>query len=487
VSADSVHALWRENALADPDRPALIEDGMEDWLSHGALLKKVEALSARFGPSERKRLLFLSAASRIDAVAAWLAAWSRDIAVALVNPLLKREDAQGVIAAYDPDLLIGEDGWTEGLGFEPLAGGTGHRRASDHADAIHPELGLLLFTSGTTGSPKAVRLRASSVARNTQAIIRSLSLGPDDRVLAHLALNYSYGMSVVNSHLCAGGSAILTRLSLGNPLIWKRAKAFGATTVPSVPAQMNLLHQLKFDPAAFCPSLVSLTQAGGKVDRTVLETMAGKMRAHGGKLYVMYGQTEAAPRMACHELTGPEGDPTAAGRALEGGRFDIVGDGGDILPTGETGEVRYTGPNVMMGYAENRADLAKPDENQGRLDTGDIGYLGPNGMLHIVGRSKRFAKIGGIRCNLDELERAAARIASPAAVLPLADSAVIFWPEGALDNPRKEAAMLARANGFPMDGLSARLIEAIPLLESGKTNYTALRRLIEDEAQGPGN
>jgi acyl-CoA synthetase (AMP-forming)/AMP-acid ligase II len=487
VSAGSVYSLWSETALANPDRPALIEDGMEEWLSHGALLEQVEARAAAFGKPEVKSVLFLSAASRIETVVTMFAAWSRGIAVALVNPQLGLADALGVIHAYAPDMLAGESRWAEGLNFEPMADGAGYRRPLAHDSAVHPELGLLLFTSGTTGSPKAVRLRASSVARNTQAIVKSLSLGPDDRVLAHLALNYSYGMSVVNSHLCAGGSAILTRLSLGNPLIWKRAKALGATTVPLVPAQMNLLHQLKFDPAAFCPSLTNLTQAGGKVDAAVLDAMAAKMRAHGGKLYVMYGQTEAAPRMSCQEVTGPSGDAGAAGHVLEGGRFDIIDETGKILPRGATGEVRYTGPNVMMGYAENRADLEKPDEYNGQLDTGDIGFLGANGMLYIAGRSKRFAKIGGIRCNLDELERAAQAIASPAAVLPLADSAVIFWLEGALANPRKEAAMLAKANGFPLDGLSARLIVAIPLLESGKTNYTALKRLIEDEAAGPGN
>jgi acyl-CoA synthetase (AMP-forming)/AMP-acid ligase II len=132
---------------------------------------------------------------------------------------------------------------------------------------------------------------------------------------------------------------------------------------------------------------------------------------------------------------------------------------------------------VRLGYAQSRADLGRGDENRGVLDTGDLGYLGPDGKLFVVGRSKRFAKVGGIRCNLDEIERVAAGIASPAAVVPEEDGIVVFWPEDALENPREAALQLARALGFPATAVRCRLVRTIPHLESGKTDYAALRAL----------
>lgn len=472
----SVHDIWREIAEAAPNTPALVDDGREQFVSHGQLLAMVDATAVRIGGG--KKLVFLAAETRVEAVAAWLACWKVGSAVALVSPNLPAELRAPVIDAYRPDLLIGPEGWGDTGGYAAESGDPWMwRRSETSPEPIHPELGLILFTSGTTGSPKGVRLRTSSVAHNTGAIMKSLDLGPDDRVLAHLALNYSYGMSVVNTHLSAGGAVILTKHSLASPAIWKRAAAFGATTMPSVPAQMALLDRLKIEPARFCPSLTGLTQAGGKVDAAILAAFAAQMQEKGGRLHVMYGQTEASPRMACQEITNG-GDPASAGRVLDGGVFEIVDEHGQPTAQGNTGLVRYHGPNVMMGYAESRTDLGMDDECGGVLDTGDVGYLGPTGLLYIVGRSKRFAKIGGIRCNLDELERAADQVSSPSAVLPLADSVVVFWTPGAIDNPRRAAAELARALGFPTTGLEGRLIEAIPLLDSGKTNYTGLRALL---------
>jgi acyl-CoA synthetase (AMP-forming)/AMP-acid ligase II len=472
----SVYHLWIDRARETPDAPALIDDELGEWVTHGALSDMADKWKERISATSEKPLVFLAAESRVRTVAAWLGAWKAGAVVALVNPALAASQLRPVIEAYQPDMLIGFAGLGgEGFGFEPGADEGVWSRNLRQPGVSHADIGLLLFTSGTTGSPKAVRLRAAGVAHNTSSIIESLGLGPEDRVLAHLSLNYSYGMSVVNSHLAAGGSAVLTRHSLASPALWGRARGMSVTAMPMVPAQMKLLHRLKFNPETFCPSLTSLTQAGGKVDAETLNHFAGLMRAKGGRLFVMYGQTEASPRMACQELTSGSGDPDSAGFVLSGGAFDIRSEDGRACAPGETGIVHYRGPNVMMGYAESAADLALEDQNQGALDTGDVGYLSVNGMLYIVGRSKRFAKIGGIRCNLDELERAAEQISSPAAVLPTADSVIVFWIKGALENPKKAGAELARAMGVPVDAVYGREVDVIPLLESGKTNYTALK------------
>ena len=484
MTSQPILDLWTRAATAAADAPALIDDERDEWVSHAALVEKADRWSAAIGEVAPRPLVFLLAESRVDAVAAWLGAWRVGAAVALVNPLLKDADLDALLRAYRPDGVVAPPSLSEIEGYLPRAvAGAGAVRLFVHGaraeGAIDPDLALLLFTSGTTGSPKAVRLSSRGIGHNTTAIIESLKLTAGETALGHLKLNYSFGMSVVNSHLAAGGSIVLTSQSLANPALWKRATTLHVTTLPGVPAQYELLHRLRFDAGRFCPSLRVMTQAGGKARADLLDHFSDMMKARGGRFYVMYGQTEAGPRMACQELTGPGGDPAAAGWALPDGEFQILDESSRPRPSGETGSIRYRGPSVMLGYAHSRADLGLGDDNQGVLDTGDIGYLGSDGKLFIVGRSKRFAKVGGIRCNLDEIERAAAKIASPAAVLSEEDSIVVFWPEDAVANPREAAIQLARELAFPASAVHCRVVHAIPRLESGKTDYAALRELAD--------
>jgi acyl-CoA synthetase (AMP-forming)/AMP-acid ligase II len=482
VTSQPISDLWIRAATASPDAPALVDDESDAWVTHAELIEKATRWGAAIGDIARRPLVFLLAENSVEAVAVWLGACRVGAAVALVNPLLRGDDLDALLRAYQPDCVAAPGSAPDFEGFLPrrVAGTAAARcwiRGAPAGGAIDPELGALLFTSGTTGSPKAVRLSQGGLGHNTAGIIESLRLGADETALGHLRLHYSFGMSIVNSHLAVGGSIVLTNQSLAHPALWRRATRFEVTTLPGVPAQYELLHRIRFDAGRFCPSLRVMTQAGGKARSDVLDHFRDMMKARGGRFYVMYGQTEAGPRMACQELTGAGGDTAAAGWALPDGEFQILDESGRPRPPGEPGLVRYRGPGVMLGYAQCRADLSRGDENRGVLDTGDFGQLGPDGKLFIVGRSKRFAKVGGIRCNLDEIERAAARIASPAAVLPDDDSIIVFWPEDALENPREATIRLARSLGFPATAVRCRVVRTIPHLESGKTDYAALREL----------
>src|SRR5205085_377478 len=140
----------------------------------------------------------------------------------------------------------------------------------------------------------------------------------------------------------------------------------------------------------------------------LIAELAGRMAAAGGRMFVMYGQTEAGPRMT----TLPPGRLAAklgsVGAAIPGGALASQTAGGETTQPQITGEVIYRGPNVMMGYAETAAELARGDDNGGRLATGDLGYLDADGDLWLTGRSKRIGKVFGVRVQLDDLERALA-------------------------------------------------------------------------------
>jgi len=226
-----------------------------------------------------------------------------------------------------------------------------------------------------------------------------------------------------------------------------------------------MLRRLRFDPARY-PTLRTLTQAGGRLRPELVEDFAGRMAAVGGKLFVMYGQTEATARMTVLPPERMADKPGSAGRAIPGGSLAIA-----------DGEVVYSGPNVMMGYAESAADLARGDDLGGVLRTGDLGRLDDEGFLFITGRLKRIGKVFGVRVNLDDVERELAAHGAVAAVA--GDDKLHVFVEGADANAaRSVRGELATFLDTHFTGLDVRGIDALPLLPTGKIDYRSLEALV---------
>jgi acyl-CoA synthetase (AMP-forming)/AMP-acid ligase II len=328
-------------------------------------------------------------------------------------------------------------------------------------DEVHPDLALLLPTSGSTGDPKLVRLSAAAVLANAGQIADSLGITGHDVAITTLPFFYSYGLSVLHSHLLRGATVVLERTGIVRRDFWDAVTEHGVTSAAFVPSQYEMLRRLRFDPARY-PTLRTLTQAGGRLRAEAVTEFADKMAAVGGRLFVMYGQTEAAPRMATLPPDRLAEKVGSVGIALPGGRFTIEND-----------EVVYRGPNVMMGYAETAADLARGDELAGVLHTGDLGRLDDEGFLFITGRTKRMAKVFGVRINLDDVERnfAVAAVAG--------DDRLAVFAEGLSDHDtRALRSKIAEWLGAHFTGVAVYRIDALPLLPNGKVDYRALEALL---------
>jgi acyl-CoA synthetase (AMP-forming)/AMP-acid ligase II len=323
--------------------------------------------------------------------------------------------------------------------------------------SVHPDLAVLLTTSGSTGNPKLVRLSAEAVRSNAEQIAEVLRIGEGDVAITTLPLFYSYGMSVLNSHLLRGATLILERTGIMQRDFWTAVTEHEVTSMAFVPYQYEMLRRLRFDPAKY-PSLRNLTQAGGRLRTDRVTEFAQKMAATGGKLFIMYGQTEAAPRMATLPPERLEEKLGSVGTALPGGSFAIEDD-----------EVVYRGPNVMMGYADTAADLAKGDEQGGELRTGDLGRLDEEGFLYITGRTKRMAKVFGVRINLDDVEKN-----FPVAAVAGDDKLNVFAEGVSDDEARDLRTKIAEWLGTHFSGISVRSVDALPLLPNGKIDYRAL-------------
>ncbi len=324
-------------------------------------------------------------------------------------------------------------------------------------DRVHPDLALLLTTSGSTGNPKLVRLSATAVATNAEQIAQSLDITSADVAITTLPLFYSYGLSVLNSHLLRGATVVLERTGIMRRDFWDAITEHGVTSAAFVPSQYEMLRRLRFDPAKY-PTLRTLTQAGGRLRAELVTDFAQRMTEVNGKFHLMYGQTEAAPRMAAMPPNRLAEKPGSAGLALPGGKFTIEDD-----------EVVYHGPNVMMGYADVAADLAEGDTQRGVLRTGDLGRLDDEGFLFITGRLKRMAKVFGVRINLDDVERN-----FPVTAIAGDDKLVVFTTDSSDESARALRSKIADWLGAHFTGVTVRQIDALPLMPTGKVDYRAL-------------
>ncbi len=442
------------------------------------LLSEVDRLAERFAALPPGVLLAAMPVSQA-AVLRYLAALRARRAIALVDPA---RQLHALVAGLRPAAVLGADP----LVAPPRAYATAElgdpawvRRDPDGVTP-HPDLAVLLPTSGSTGNPRFVRLSRSALVANAEAIATVLDIGGGDVAPTSLPLHYSYGLSVLNSHLLRGATVVVESSGLLSRSFWRAVDAHGITSLAGVPHHHELLRRLRFDPVRH-PTLRTLTQAGGALAPKLVTDQHDAMATVGGRFFVMYGQTEAAPRMATLPSELLPAKPGSVGPALPGGRFTIrTPEGTETTAPGVSGEIVYRGPNVMLGYAGTEAELARGDDCHGVLATGDLGHLDADGCLYVTGRLARIGKVFGHRVSLDDLEQlvrsAGLGLAAVGAVT--AADRVALYVEGA-DRPTVAAAAQALAERLRMhvSGFDVRGIAHLPLLTSGKIDYRALEAL----------
>ena len=467
--------------------PAVYDDRSDSWLTREEL-RNASLDLARAIASEHKRLVFLLCGVNSETIIGLLAAAAAGHATALIDPLVSEDVLTGLIEAYHPELILGPRGSFEKLpdaasgkatvGSAQSRGGVVEWIARDTGSSfppIDPALQLLLSTSGTTGSQKYVRLSRDAVVANARQIAEALAIDERSVGIAHLPLHYSYGLSVVTSHLVAGGRLCLINDSITSPSFWSKIENVGGSHFPGVPFHYVALARLG---AGLVPNSVkTFTQAGGALDLRVQTKIRDWATQRGGQFFVMYGQTEASPRMATLQHADHARKAGSVGVALAGGQFSIVDENGAPLPADAVGTVVYEGPNVMLGYATSRADLGNGDEMNGRLETGDLGRLDWEGFLYLTGRTKRFAKIAGYRLGLDEIEQELFAVC-PVACLDLGEKIAVAHEQESETALKARVRELADSYKVPSSSFALRKITQIPRASSGKIDYARLKDLV---------
>ena len=470
----SVSRIWDFDQFAD--RCALIADNGQT-ISYKILKHESDSIAALV---EERCFVFILCNNEMGSVIGYTAFINNGIVPALLSAHLDEEMLQSLIGLYCPAYLwVPESQMDKYKDYSTIYHAYGYALLKTNYDKhyeLYSELALLLTTSGSTGSPKFVRQSYENIRANTESIIHYLELDSSERPITTLPMNYTYGLSIINTHLAVGATILLTDKTLMQKEFWSFFKEQEATSFGGVPYTYEMLDKLRFWRMDL-PSLRTMTQAGGKLTPELHEKFARFAFDNNKKFVVMYGQCEATARMGYLPSEYAVEKKGSMGIAIPGGKFYIVDEEGNVISEANTtGELVYEGANVTLGYAENGDDLVKGDKRNGRLITGDIAQFDEDGFYYIVGRKKRFLKIYGNRVNLDEIDRLIkAKFDIEVASGGVDDHMYIFvTDQDKADDVRDYVIKKTKLNpvAFKVD-----VVDEIPKNDAGKIQYNELMKL----------
>lgn len=440
------------------DRTALIASDGQQY-SYKWLLEYGDAVAQQAAP---RSLVFLIGSNTPQCIAGYVGFIRRGVVPVLINHTVSQEMIDQLVDAYKPEYV-----------FRPNADGEYEiSQLAGCNSQLYSELGLILTTSGSTGSPKFVRLTYENLFSNAESIAEYLEIASDDRAITTLPMTYSYGLSIINSHLISGACIILTDAPIIGKDFWTLFKEQNPTTFGGVPFVYDMLKKLRFA-RMNCPSLKYITQAGGHLSAELVKEFEDICKQKGIKFIVMYGQTEATARMAYMPWDKLEGRENSIGIAIPGGEFFLIDDEGAVIDQPDVpGELCYRGPNVSLGYATCREELANGDDNGGVLHTGDVAKRDAEGFYYIVGRKKRFLKIFGNRVNLDEVQTLLLKRGIEAACVGKDDAMKVYVVTGTDCNSVR--LLLAELTHLNQSAFTVLNIDAIPRNDAGKILYSKL-------------
>lgn len=443
-----------------------------EQLPYGELQAITERIQSKTKPHQ---LVFCICGNTVGSLAGYVSFVNNNDATLMLDAHMERSAFETLYNTYQPRYIWAPEGFDVPKEASVVYAERDYQlwEMSANNTPVNDELSVLLTTSGSTGSPKLVRLSKKNLESNARSIIEYLHITADERPVTSLPMYYSFGLSIINSHLLSGATLLLTSASYVEREFWQFANENSFTSFSGVPYTFEIMKKLKLWKQPM-PTLRTLTQAGGKLSNELLQFFMEKYNPQGVKFYLMYGQTEATARMSYLE---PEYGLTklgSIGKGIPGGTFSLQDDDGRVIETAnEVGELVFEGDNVSLGYAECATDLMKEDENHGVLHTGDLAYRDEDGFYFIAGRKKRFLKLFGNRISLDYVETLL-KAKLKECVCVGDDSKLIIYTTDNDFNEDEIIDFIVGRTKIVRTVFFVRHIDAIPRSESGKIQYKQL-------------
>lgn len=454
------------------DNIAIItENGKQ--VSYGALKEAADHISEHV---QSRQTVLLVCRNQFEAIAGYVGFLRKHIVPILINYKIDAACLGKLSESYQPAFIYCPMDWkVHGKEVFTFQGYRLLRTDNTNTYEVHPDLALLLTTSGSTGSPKFVRQSYQNIISNASSIAQYLNISVKDRPITTMPMSYTFGLSIINSHLLMGASILLTEATLMEKKFWNLLRQYEVTTFNGVPYIYEMLKKLHLAQMNL-PSIRVMTQAGGKLSKELTVEFSEVCAQKGIRFIVMYGQTEATARMSYLPWEYARSKAGSIGCAIPGGKFRLSDEEGkEIEDAHVSGELIYQGDNVTMGYAHGWADLYKADENHGVLHTGDLAERDNDGFYYIVGRKKRFLKLFGNRVNLDEVEGLLNDAGYECVCAGADDHLKIYLTDR---NKAEEArSFISQKTGLNLSGFTSIPIHEIPRNEAGKVLYDKLEKL----------
>lgn len=351
--------------------------------------------------SNKKALCFIYCDQSYDTVLAYISLLNSKHAIFMGDSGQNKELKRANISIYKPKWIwspVPLD-WIKDYSLKSQSFKYLYERVESCDYKIDTKLKILLSSSGSTGSPKMIRLSEKNLQSNASSIVKYLKINNKDISITTLPLHYSFGLSVLNSFLETKAKVVLTNESLLSRSFWSVFKNQKVSFLAGVPYTYDILLKLNFFKMDIS-NLNYLVQAGGKMEIEKTKFINMESKKNNINFYVMYGQTEATARISYVPPNRLQEKIGSIGISIPGGELSLKKKKDGV----EEGELIYKGPNVMLGYSNSISDLAISDVNKSILNTGDLAYKDKDGFYYLIGRINRFVKLYGLRVNLDEVE-----------------------------------------------------------------------------------
>lgn len=443
----------------NPQSPFIVEE-------HGSLsYGQFEALCAEFSRGLVRAVGVVVLGNSKEALIAYFGFLAAGVVPMFVNPASAPALSE-VLKSYQPRYMVTTSAQEPEHYLERhvFGGATLWEAINSEETYLNENLAFLQLTSGSTGSPKTVRISPANIQSVTYSIGRYMGFSSSRRIVGHLPFHYVYGISLVHLAWAYGASIFLTPVDFMDRKFWALISDVGVTDFSGVPFHYETLARGGI-PADALETLECATQAGGALSPNLVEYFFGLFGSHNTDFYVMYGQAEASPRISFMGPTIADARRGSVGKAIDVGSLSIE--------TRGSGEILYSGPNVCLGYAQGHGDLSLGDEFNGILRTGDLGKLDSDGFLFINGRAKRSVKVHGSSVELDWVERQVRESHGPVAVIGKTNKLVIVIGSS-LNLSVSDVRELVPT--IHPSVLKVHRVADIPLLPSGKIDYRSLEK-----------
>lgn len=417
--------------------------------------------------SNKRRLIFLFCTNSIEDLLCYMTLLNLEQTICLLDDRLEFSVKQQLIALYSPHYIMSKssnilEGY-ERVEFPIHNLNVYELINSKKGPSLHPDLRLLLSSSGSTGTPKIIRLSKKNLISNTLSIVKHLEITPQHRAIIHLPMQFAFCLCFIDPHLNQGASLVLTKKSVIEPAFWKIMQSYQCTSFAGVPLTYQILDKINFDKIDL-PFLKIMIQGAGRLNRSLALKFYETMNRRGGRFYLTYGQTETGRISYVPHHLLEQVQEGAVGLSIPPSKLSVVND-----------ELVFESKSVMMGYAEKAEDLAKDDELNGYLKTGDLGFEDVNKIFYIKGRTKRIAKIYGVRISLDELEKKIDHLCE--SVITSNDQKFFIHLQKSDAQYFSECvSILSKYQNLHSSLFECRAIENFPRTVTGKIDYKALSK-----------